>query len=92
MYISNIKDISKPVYLMTILYWYEYIVNYYNFFPQYKKICARMKVDSQVGVSFVHNCFNVCYNSPNSYDFDYNKGMKQIPRKEVGKEKKPTLQ
>ena len=35
-----------------------------------------MKVDSQVGVSFVHNCFNVCYNSPNSYNFDYNKGMK----------------
>ncbi len=40
-----------------------------------------MKVDSQVGVSFVHNCFNVCYNSPSSYNFDYNKGMKQIPRK-----------
>ena len=60
---------------------YEYIVNYYNFFSQYKKIRARMKVDSQVGVSFVHNCYNVCYNWLISYNFDYNKGMKQIPRK-----------
>ena len=40
-----------------------------------------MKVDSQVGVSFVHNCYNVCYNWLITYNFDYNKGMKQIPRK-----------
>ena len=92
MYISNIKDISILGNLKSLIFLYEYICNISVIFPQYKKIRARMKVDSQVGVSFVHNCFNVCYNSPNSYNFDYNKGMKQIPRKEVGKEKKPTLQ
>ena len=77
MYILNIHHFEQKCEISL----YEYIVNYYNFFSQYKKIRARMKVDSQVGVSFVHNCFNVCYNSPNSYNFDYNKGMKQIPRK-----------
>jgi len=91
-YIPNIKDISILGNLKSLISLYEYICNISVIFPQYKKIRARMKVDSQVGVSFVHNCFNVCYNSPNSYNFDYNKGMKQIPRKEVGKEKKPTLQ
>ena len=80
-YIPNIKDISNTVNQKVQISLYEYIVNYYNFFSQYKKICARMKVDSQVGVSFVHNCFNVCYNWLISYNFDYNKGMKQIPRK-----------
>ena len=81
MYISNIKDISILGNLKSLISLYEYICNISVIFPQYKKIRARMKVDSQVGVSFVHNCFNVCYNSPNSYNFDYNKGMKQIPRK-----------
>ena len=80
-YIPNIKDISNTVNQKVQISLYEYIVNYYNFFSQYKKIRARMKVDSQVGVSFVHNCFNVCYNWLISYNFDYNKGMKQIPRK-----------
>ena len=69
-YIPNIKDISDTVNKKVLLSGKKYIVNYYNFFPQYKKIFARMKVDSQVGVSFVHNCYNVCYNSPNSYNFD----------------------
>ena len=80
-YIPNIKDISDTVNKKVLLSGKKYIVNYYNFFSQYKKIRARMKVDSQVGVSFVHNCYNVCYNRLISYNFDYNKGMKQIPRK-----------
>ena len=80
-YISNIKDISDTVNNKSQIFLYEYICYILVIFPQYKKIRARMKVDSQVGVSFVHNCYNVCYNSPNSYNFDYNKGMKQIPRK-----------
>ena len=75
------KHFSDTVNQKVLLSGKKYIVNYYNFFPQYKKIFARMKVDSQVGVSFVHNCFNVCYNWLISYNFDYNKGMKQIPRK-----------
>ena len=51
-----------------------------------------MKVETFLDVSYVHNCFNVCYNWLISYNFDYNEGMKQIPRKEVGKEEKPPLQ
>ena len=81
MYISNIKDISNTVNKKSQIFLYEYICYILVIFPQYKKIRARMKVDSQVGVSFVHNCFNVCYNWLISYNFDYNRGMKQIPRK-----------
>ena len=40
-----------------------------------------MKIDTFLDVSFVHNCYNVCYNWLISYNFDYNRGMKQIPRK-----------
>ena len=59
----------------------KYIVNYYNFFSLFLKIRARMKIDTFLDVLFVHNCYNVCYNWLISYNFDYNRGMKQIPRK-----------
>ena len=50
-----------------------YIIRY-QMYLTYIFLCARMKVDSQLDVSNVHNCFNLCYNSPNSYIFAYNKG------------------
>ena len=80
-YISNIKDISILGNLKSLISLYEYICNISVIFPQYKKIRARMKIDTFLDVSFVHNCYNVCYNWLISYNFDYNRGMKQIPRK-----------
>ena len=80
-YIPNIKDISGTVNKKSQIFLYEYICYILVIFPQYKKIRARMKVDTFLDVSFVHNCYNVCYNWLISYNFDYNKGMKQIPRK-----------
>ena len=87
MYIPNIKDISGTVNNKSLIFLYEYICNISVIFPQYKKIRARMEIDTFLDVSFVHNCYNVCYNWLISYNFDYNRGMKQIPRKEVGKER-----
>jgi len=71
-YIPIIKDFSGNVNKKVLLSGKKYIVNYYNFFSPFLKICPIMKIETFLDVSYVHNCFNVCYNWLISYNFDYN--------------------